>query len=157
MRQATLFDSEPSTQVADEAPEPAWAGTPPERLHRIHVAPALGTGGSSFDVEGVRWRGDAGTASWKRSVAYRLALCWNLCEGWPTATLEDGVLRDLDDVSFRLEVALTDLLAHDPRALPHEIITLVEAAAALRATRDADYDDTDGRPHDCPDCLRKGL
>jgi hypothetical protein len=70
MRQATLFDSEPSTQVADEAPEPAWAGTPPERLHRIHVAPALGTGGSSFDVEGVRWRGDAGTASWKRSVAY---------------------------------------------------------------------------------------
>jgi hypothetical protein len=155
MRQATLFDSEPSTQVADEAPEPAWAGTPPERLHRIHVAPALGTGGSSFDVEGVRWRGDAGTASWKRSVAYRLALCWNLCEGWPTEALEEGVLVDADESVDRLLHALGDLLHANPGALPDAVRELHARCQALRQCRDTSYDLTNGRPHDCPSCVGK--
>ena len=154
MKQTDLFAPAPATPGAAAPSPPA---SPTLSLHRMHAAPASGTGGSSFDLGAVRWRGEGGDTAWKRSVAHRLCLCWNLCEGWPTSTLEDGVLRELDDVSFRLEAALTDLLANDPCALPREIITLVETASALRAARDADYDDTDGRPHDCPDCLRKGL
>lgn len=160
MRQRSLFDSPPAPPAAPSDPGPAdedtestTARTPPERLHRIHVAPALGTGGSSFDLDGVRWRGDAGAGPWKRAVAYRLALCWNLCEGWPTEVLEDGVLREDDHAVEALLNALRGLLDADAGALPASVRELLANCEDVRRRRDAAYDLTNGRPHDCPSCL----
>ena len=61
-----------------------------KRWHRVHAAPASGRGGCSLDTGPVRWRGEGGTQEGKRELAYRLALCWNLAEGWPTEPSKRG-------------------------------------------------------------------
>jgi hypothetical protein len=126
---------------------------PPEskRWHRVHAAPASGRGGCSLDIGPVRWRGEGGDQETKRELAYRLAVCWNVAEGWPTEALERGVLRSVEaglvDLLRVLEVHL-DRVPDDVRRLAERILRLLEE-------RDAHCDLTDGRPHDCPACLAK--
>ena len=122
-----------------------------KRWHRVHAAPALGRGGCSLDTGPVRWRGEGGTQEAKRELAYRLALCWNLAEGWPTEALEKGILRSVEDTL----VQLLDLLDRRSAEVPADIRTLADRLSCLIAERDANYDLTDGRPHDCAACLAK--
>lgn len=119
-----------------------------ENLHRIHAAPAAGLGGRSFDVGPFRWRAEGGPKDGElaRAVAHRLALCWNLCEGARTATLEDGaILREAE-----AHDALLDAIERGADLA--EIQRL--AAAARQAANDLDdaYDRTGGRLNDCPTC-----
>ena len=119
--------------------------------HRVHAAPASGRGGCSLDIGPVRWRGEGGTQEAKRELAYRLALCWNLAEGWPTEALEEGILRSVEDTL----VQLLDLLDRRAAEVPADIRTLADRLSCLLEERDAHYDLTDGRPHDCAACLAK--
>ena len=122
-----------------------------KRWHRVHAAPALGRGGCSLDTGPVRWRGEGGTQEAKRELAYRLALCWNLAEGWPTEALEKGILRSVEDTL----VQFLDLLDRRSTDLPADVRTLENRLSRLLEERDAHYDLTDGRPHDCAACLAK--
>lgn len=81
-------------------------------------------------------------------MAYRLALCWNICEGWPTAELERGVLREVDDLARELVDEVLALGDDAPRELAR-IATLLRSAYAAR---DVHQDLTDGRPADCNAC-----
>lgn len=102
------------------------------RLHRIHALPAATR--VQFDHADLHmtWRGNGGTMDEKRQIAERLATCWNVLEGMPTALLLEGVLRELCDA-----VAGGDLAG---------------AQAAL-AKMDRGTDTTDGRLHDCKNCI----
>lgn len=120
-----------------------------KRWHRVHAAPASGRGGCSLDIGPVRWRGEGGSQEEKRELAYRLALCWNLAEGWPTESLEQGILRSVEDALERL----LKLLEERSQEIPHEVRRLGDQLSSLLEERDAHYDLTDGRPHDCPACL----
>ena len=122
-----------------------------KRWHRVHAAPASGRGGCSFDIGPVRWRGEGGTQEDKRELAYRLALCWNLAEGWPTEALEKGILRSVEDAL----VQLLDLLDRRSAEVPADIRTLADRLSCLLKERDTHYDFTDRRPHDCAACLAK--
>ena len=121
------------------------------RWHRMHAAPASGRGGCSLDTGPVRWRGEGGDQETKRQLAYRLALCWNLAEGWPTEALEKGILRSVEDTLVRL----LELLEVRSEKVPDDIRTLGDRLSRLLEERDANYDLTDGRPHDCAACLGK--
>jgi hypothetical protein len=122
-----------------------------QRWHRMHAAPASGRGGCSLDIGPVRWRGEGGDQETKRELAYRMAVCWNVAEGWPTEALEKGILRSVED-------GLVDLLrvleVHLDR-VPDDVRRLAERLLRLLEERDAHCDLTDGRPHDCPACLAK--
>lgn len=59
------------------------------KLHHIHAAAAA----SRVELDDLTWRGEGGSLPRKREVARRLAVCWNVCEGIPTAELERGLLR----------------------------------------------------------------
>jgi len=122
-----------------------------KRWHRIHASPASGHGGCSLDTGLVRWRGEGGTQEAKRELANRLALCWNLAEGWPTEALEKGVLRTVEDAL----VELLELLEVRSNDIPDDVRTLADRLSRLLEERDTDYDLTDGRPHDCAACLAK--
>jgi len=122
-----------------------------KRWHRVHAAPALGRGGCSLDTGPVRWRGEGGDQEAKRELAYRLALCWNLAEGWPTEALEKGILRAVEDAL----VQLLDLLDRRSAEVPADIRTLADRLSCLLEERDTHYDLTDGHPHDCAACLGK--
>ena len=98
-----------------------------------------------------RWRGEGGTQETKRELAYRLALCWNLAEGWPTEALEKGILQSVEDAL----VELIELLEARSEEVPNDIRTLGKRLSRLLEERDANYDLTDGRPHDCATCLAK--
>jgi hypothetical protein len=108
----------------------------------VRAAPASGRGGSSLDIGPVRWRGEGGSQEEKRELAYRLALCWNLAEGWPTDALEEGILRSVEDAL----VQLLKLLDQRPQEVPYEVRTLGDQLSRLLEERDAHYDLTDGRP-----------
>jgi hypothetical protein len=120
-----------------------------KRWHRVHAAPASGRGGCSLDVGPVRWRGEGGTREEKRELAYRLTLCWNLAEGWPTEALEEGILRSVEDAL----VQLLKLLDERSQEIPNEVRALADQLCSLLNERDLHYDLTDGRPHDCAACL----
>jgi len=122
-----------------------------KRWHRVHAVPASGRGGCSLDIGAIRWRGEGGDQETKREVAYRLALCWNLAEGWPTRALEKGILRSVQDTL----VQLLDLLDRRAAEVPADIRTLADRLSCLLKERDTHYDLTDGRPHDCAACLAK--
>ena len=126
---------------------------PPEskRWHRVHAAPASGRGGCSLDIGPVRWRGEGGDQETKRELAYRLAVCWNVAEGWPTEALEAGVLRSVEDGL----VKLLELLRVRSEDVPCDIRKLGDRLSRLIEERDTHYDLTDGRPHDCAACLAK--
>ena len=126
---------------------------PPEskRWHRVHAAPASGRGGCSLDIGPVRWRGEGGDQETKRELAYRLAVCWNVAEGWPTEALEAGVLRSVEDGL----VKLLELLRVRSEDVPCDIRKLGDRLSRLLEERDTHYDLTDGRPHDCAACLSK--
>jgi hypothetical protein len=117
----------------------------------VHAAPASGRGGCSLDIPPVRWRGEGGSQEGKRELAYRLALCWNLAEGWPTDALEEGILRSVEDAL----VQLLKLLNERSQEIPHDVRTLGERLSSLLEQRDAHYDFTHSRPHDCAACLAK--
>ena len=121
------------------------------RWHRIHASPASGRGGCSLDTGPVRWRGEGGDQETKRELAYRLALCWNLAEGWPTEALEKGILRSVED---RL-VELLELLEIRSEDIPDDVRALGKRLSPLLEERDTHYDLTDARPHDCAACLAK--
>ena len=122
-----------------------------KRWHRVHAAPASGRGGCSFDIGPVRWRGEGGNQEAKRELAYRLALCWNLAEGWPTEALEKGVLRSVEDGL----VELLGLLHVRSEDVPDDVRALGNRLSRLLEERDRHYELTDGRPHDCAACLAK--
>jgi hypothetical protein len=133
IRQASLFDEPPESK----------------RWHRVHAAPASGRGGCSLDIGPVRWRGEGGDQETKRELAYRMAVCWNVAEGWPTEALEKGILRSVED---RLAELLA-LLDGRSAEVPDDVRALGERLSRLLEERDAHYDVTDGRPHDCATCL----
>jgi hypothetical protein len=120
-----------------------------KRWHRVHAAPASGRGGCSLDIGPVRWRGEGGDQETKRELAYRMAVCWNVAEGWPTDALEKGILRSVED---RLAELLA-LLDGRSAEVPDDVRALGERLSRLLEERDAHYDVTDGRPHDCATCL----
>ena len=122
-----------------------------KRWHRIHASPASGRGGCSLDTGPVRWRGEGGDQETKRELAYRLALCWNLAEGWPTEALEKGILRSVEDAL----VQLLDLIRERSQEVPDDMRTLADRLSRLLEERDTHFDLTDGRPHDCAACLAK--
>ena len=122
-----------------------------KRWHRVHAAPASGRGGCSLVIGPIRWRGEGSDRETKREVAYRLALCWNLAEGWPTQALKKGILRSVEDTL----VELLDLLDRRTAEVPADIRTLADRLSCLLEERDTHYDLTDGRPHDCAACLAK--
>ena len=122
-----------------------------KRWHRVHAAPASGRGGCSLDVGPVRWRGDGGDQETKRELAYRMAVCWNVAEGWPTDALEKGILRAVEE---RLVELMAALKAHSDH-VPEDVRKLSERLSRLLAERDTHYDLTDGRPHDCQVCLAR--
>ncbi len=119
-----------------------------EKLHRIHAAPAMGKGGRSFDLAGYRWRpAEAGTdALDAQAVAYRAALCWNLCEGIRTSALADGRLVDEAE-------AVEDLVAAVERGAPAEELRQLASAVRTAGGRvEAGTDRANGRLHDCAGC-----
>lgn len=122
-----------------------------KRWHRVHAAPASGRGGCSLDIGAIRWRGEGGDQETKRELAYRLALCCNLAEGWPTEALEEGILRSVEDTL----VELLELLRVRSKDIPDDVRTLGARLSRLIEERDTRFDLTDGRPHDCPACLAK--
>ena len=124
-----------------------------KRWHRIHASPASGRGGCSLDTGPVRWRGEGGDQETKRELAYRLALCWNLAEGWPTEALEKGILRSVEETLVEL-LALLEVRSEE---VPNDIRTLGKRLSRLLEERDMHYDLTDGRPHDCAACLAKSV
>ena len=122
-----------------------------KRWHRVHAAPASGRGGCSLDIGPIRWRGEGGDQESKRELAYRLAVCWNLVEGWPTEALERGVLGAVEDAL----VQLLELIDERSQHVPDDIRMLGDRLSRLLDERDAHCDLTDGRPHDCAACLAK--
>ena len=126
---------------------------PPEskRWHRVHAVPASGRGGCSLDIGPVRWRGEGGDQEAKRELAYRMAVCWNVAEGWPTEALEAGVLRSVEDGLAEL----LELLEVRSEEVPEDLRALGDRLSWRLEERDANYDLTDGRPHDCPGCVGK--
>ena len=126
---------------------------PPEskRWHRVHAVPASGRGGCSLDIGPVRWRGEGGDQQSKRELAYRMAVCWNVAEGWPTEALERGVLQSVEDGL----VELLELLEVRSEEVPDDIRTLGKRLSRLLEERDTRFDLTHGRPHDCAACLGK--
>jgi hypothetical protein len=122
-----------------------------KRWHRVHAAPASGRGGCSLDTGPVRWRGEGGDQETKRELAYRLALCWNLAEGWPTEALEKGILQTVEDAL----VELLELLEVRSEEVPDDVRTLGNPLSRLLEERDTHFDLTDDRPHDCAACLAK--
>ena len=122
-----------------------------KRWHRVHASPASGRGGCSLDIGPVRWRGEGGDQQSKRELAYRMAVCWNVAEGWPTEALEKGILRSVEDSLVEL-LALLEVCAAE---VPEDVRVLGERLSWRLEARDAHYDLTDGRPHDCPACLAK--
>jgi len=122
-----------------------------KRWHRVHAAPASGRGGCSLDIGPVRWRGEGGDQQSKRELAYRMAVCWNVAEGWPTEALERGVLQSVEDGL----VELLELLEVRSEEVPDDIRTLGKRLSRLLEERDTRFDLTHGRPHDCAACLGK--
>jgi hypothetical protein len=101
------------------------------KLHRIHAG-AQATRVQFGAPLGMTWRGEGGDPKAKEAVAHRLATCWNVLEGVPTAALLDGVLRDIFDAIERGNM---------------------ETARMLVGRFDREVDRTDGRLHDCAGCL----
>lgn len=103
------------------------------KLHHLHASPQA----SRVEFHGSRpamiWRAD-GNASLelKRLTARRLAVCWNVLEGIPTAALETGMLLEVFEA-----IAAGDL-ARAQRAAAQ-----VEASVELTE---------DGKQHACESC-----
>lgn len=115
-------------------------------LHRIHASPSQGNSCDIGGTRGYRVRLDGTDFGMKKAVTYRIALCWNLCEGWPTTALEDGVLRDVDEAAGHLIKTL------GKEQLSPEGQAALTKLKELYAVRDAQLDMTDGRPADCDGC-----
>jgi hypothetical protein len=120
-------------------------------IARVHAAPASGRGGCSLDIGPVRWRGEGGDQETKRELAYRMAVCWNVAEGWPTEALERGILRSVEDGL----VQLLELMVERSQEVPVDLRMLGDRLSRLLDERDAHYDLTGGHPHDCAACLAK--
>ena len=99
------------------------------KLHRIHAAPQATR--VQFDTLGVDWRGEGGTVAAKTEMARRLAVCWNVCEGFPTPALEADLMGRMINA-----VAAGDLAT----------------AQDLVRQMDRSLDMTGGRLNDCVQC-----
>lgn len=104
-------------------------------LHIIKAGFDRVRGRGSFDIGKQRWRGEGtegpdGHA--KADVAYRAALCWNVCIGWPNTVLENGMLDKQDELTFNVLDAAPYSDAQN---------TAVERLREHMKKRDALYDD----------------
>lgn len=117
------------------------------RLHRIHAAPS--PKGNRVDIGSTAWRGEGSPWPVKREQARRIAVCWNVCEGWPTEALEAGALRDVDEFTRRL----LDVIAGSCGPYPPGVLSAVADLVDALAKRDAQQDVSNGRLHDCEACL----
>jgi len=130
------------------APEPRQPEGP-SPLHRLHAAPALGRGGRSFDLAGWRWRPDGAPDHEERNprdVAFRLALCWNLCEGIPTEVLENGWFRlQAEAIDVLLKAAGEDRLTSAHVDKLRDLRDQIDAAVAAA-------NPGDGTLSDCEAC-----
>ena len=116
------------------------------KLHRMHAEPSTG---NSFDIGSVRWRGDGGDNDLKRAMSYRLSFCWNMAEGIPLEALEAGAI----DQYFEAARQLADQVNRFSDRMPHELREqLGKFELAERAMK---VDRTDGRLHDCENCIEK--
>jgi hypothetical protein len=116
-------------------------------LHRSHASTP--PNGNRVDIGAVAWRGEGSNWDEKRPQARRIVVCWNVCEGWPTEALEAGALRNADELVQKLLARLK----HE--ALSDDALDLVDELQDALAKRDVQQDVTNGRLHDCEDCLRK--
>jgi len=125
----------------------------PEKLHRIHASPASAVGGCSVDIGEDRWRGDGSKkGEYKRQVARRIAVTWNVCEGWPTDALEAGALKEVDDAVRNL-IAVAEKSTTD--TFPVDICNAIGRLRVALYNRDLGFDFTDGRAHDCDVCPKE--
>ncbi len=101
-----------------------------DELHKVHAAHDATQKGWRVDVEGETWRTE-GQASGevKKAMALRLATCWNVLEGIPTAALLSGVVLDFYRAADELARAVDAGIA--AKALTAE--TLLPLIAKLRA------------------------
>ena len=151
MDKAATASLQQNLHFEPEATQPVLsqhAETTPLKLHRIHASPPSGRGGASLDIGNLRWRGD-GRSENKPEVARRLAVCWNVCEGFPTTALEDGVLQGF-------ELAVSQLLAvldHHAATMPPDVLAAARCVRQASREVNAQLDTSHGRLHDCPQCL----
>lgn len=99
-------------------------------LQHLRAAPAVGKGGRSFDLGGMRWRADgvSPTGPDPREVAYRITFCWNMAEGVPLEAMEAGVIRDFYAAAMALADAVEDTSTCAPLlALGGELRRLYDA------------------------------
>lgn len=85
-------------------------------------------------------------------MAHRLALCWNVCEGWPTDALEAGCLRDYDAAARSLISVVEKYPTDELRA---DVVNAVGRLRIALRNRDIHQDLTCSRLHDCEDCIEK--
>lgn len=105
------------------------------RLHRFHMRDQATRLEFEHTRHAMAWRADGRfPLALKGAIAHRLAVCWNVLEGMPTALLEQGLLLELCQA----------VDAGD-----------IDRAKAALAKMDRASDNTDGRPHDCPGCLKR--
>jgi hypothetical protein len=105
------------------------------KLHRVHAG-AQASRLQFGDPINLHWRGEGSRVSLgtKAAIAHRLAVCWNVCEGIPIAELESGHWRELTDAVFAGDL---------------------KTAQAVLAKMDSGTDTSDGRLHDCKQCMTK--
>lgn len=82
-------------------------------------------------------------------MARRLAVCWNICEGYPTEALEAGILPDVYEATCAL------LKYAEKQWDPQMAKLCANLRKALKTETDA-IDFRDGRLNDCdsPACRR---
>lgn len=116
-------------------------------LHHMHAQLAGGgkRGSVSFDIGDMRWRCDGGTEEQKQEAVKRLAFCWNMNEGRPTASLEMGVEREF----FDAVQALVDAL--NAPSLDFALIAALTVAVSASWEKAVVVELTaDGRRAECP-------
>jgi len=94
-------ESSPARRRRPAREEPAWARELYDAPMRDRTEREELVGARLFDALRAASLGDGSNARpalvayfWpaSRELAYRLALCWNLAEGWPTEALEKGIV-----------------------------------------------------------------
>jgi hypothetical protein len=106
-----------------------------DELHKVHAGHDVKTKSVRVDIGSVAWRGEGGSdRERKAAMALRLAVCWNICEGIPTARLLDGVVLDYYVAVDKLLAALGEQqLFHDAA----KVAELARCATAVKQAQEA--------------------